>query len=106
MKHIATLFLISCLFNPTFILAESVEPEFIEDSENSVEEIPWAFMPGEYLSEEDDDDDIAEQPYNYAPYYFPRIRHGFFPENPPPQKPGKPEAFRRPWMPAGKPTRR
>lgn len=122
MKHFATLFLISCFFNPAVILAESVEPEFIENSENSVEEIPWDFMPGENLPEEDDDDDIEEQPtqeynvnininqnqqpYNYGPYYYPGIRRGFFPDDHPPRKPSKPEAFRRPWMPAGKPTKR
>ena len=113
---------ISCIFNSAVILAESVEPEYIEDSENSVEEIPWDLMPGEDLSEEDDDDDIAvqptqqynvnininesPQPYYYAPYYYPGIRRGFFPDNHPPQKPVKTGTMRRPWLPAGKPTRR
>lgn len=125
MKPIALLLFIFFVFKPAVILAESYEPELIDEPEDSAEVIPWDLAPGEEMYEEEDDEEDKndqpvqeynvnininenQQPYYWGPYYFPgRRHHDLIPDdNRPPRKPSKTESFRRPWMPAGKPTRR
>ncbi len=126
MKPIAPLLLIFFIFNPTVILAESNEPELIDAPEDTVEVIPWDFAPGEEMYEEEDDDEEDkyerptqeynvnininenQQPYYWGPYYPVGRRHHDIVNDDfrPPRKPAKTQTWGRPWMPAGKPTRR
>lgn len=125
MKPIAPLLLIFFIFNPAVILAESNEPELIDAPEDTVEVIPWDLAPGEEVYEEEDDDEEKyerpaqeynvnininenQQPYYWGPYYPVGVRHhDIVTDDPrPPRKSSKTPSWRRPWMPAGKPTRR
>lgn len=127
MKPIAQLLLIFFIFYPPLSQAEPDDPDLIDDPDDTVEVIPWDIAPGEEVYEEEDDDEDKyerptqeynvnininenQQPYywGWGPYYPVGIgRRDIVADDPrPPRKPSKSPSWGRPWMPAGKPTRR